>query len=72
MSTNTIEPTLDFLPARESKRRPQGLLNAIRNFFGSIREGLDAAHRYERLTGQGMPPQKAVEIVFREHFSDRR
>lgn len=72
MSTNTIEPTLDFFPAPKSSHRPHGVLSAIRAFFESVREGLAAAHKYERLTSQGTPPQKAVEIVFREHFAMNR
>ncbi len=72
MSTHTVEPTLDFLPARENTRRPRGIFHALRTFFASVREGIDAAHKYERLTARGMPPQKAVDIVFRDHFADRR
>ena len=72
MSTNTIEHTLDLLPAAKRTQPPHGSLNAIRSFFASIREGIDAAHEYERLIGRGMPPQQAVDRVFREHFADRR
>lgn len=72
MSTNTIEPTLDFIPTRKSTRRPQNVMSSIRTFFASIRDGLEAAQKYERLTARGTPPQKAVEIVFRDHFADRR
>lgn len=72
MSTKVIEPMLNFLPVPKSSRRPHGVVSMIREFFASVREGLAAAQRYERLTAQGTPPQKAVEIVYREHFAEIR
>ncbi len=72
MSTNTIDTALDFMPAERKARGPHGVFNSIRAFFAAIGQGIDAAHRYERLTTRGTPPQKAVEIVFRDHFADRR
>ncbi|MCL4764783.1 MAG: hypothetical protein KJZ80_00940 [Hyphomicrobiaceae bacterium] len=72
MSTRTIEPTLDFIPADKSLRPPQGVASLLRAFFASIGEGLAAAHHYERLTARGTPPATAVEIVFRDHFAEHR
>lgn len=72
MSTNTIVTALDFMPAERNARQPHGVWGSLRAFFACIGQGLDAARRYERLTVQGTPPQEAVEIVFREHFADRR
>ena len=70
MSTNTIEPILDFLPAARTSSRPQGVVSVVRAFFASVREGFAAAQLYETLTARGTPPQQAVEIVFREHFAE--
>ena len=72
MSTNTIDAALDFMPAEENVSRRRGVMSSLRGFFASLRKGMAAAHQYERLTLQGVPPQKAVDIVFREHFVDHR
>lgn len=72
MSTKTIEPALDFLPVETGGKRPEGIFKSIAAFFAAVGDGLSAAHEYERLTAQGTPPQKAVEIVFKGHFADRR
>lgn len=72
MSTETMDTALGYLPAERKTSGPHGILNSIRAFFTAIGEGIEAAHRYERLTHQGTPPQKAVEIVFRDHFANRR
>ncbi len=68
MSTDTIKPAF-IIPASHAL---QGFVGTVREFFAAIREGLAAAQHYERLTAQGNPPQKAVEIVFRKHFQIRR
>lgn len=68
MSSNTIQPTLDFLPASGGAKRPRAALTLLVEVFKSIVEGLDAAHHYERLTARGTHPADAVGIVFREHF----
>ena len=72
MSTKAIDTALDFMPSERVVRRPRGMLDALRTFFASVRQGIDAAHHYERLTTRGVPPQEAVQIVFQNHFSDRR
>lgn len=69
MSTKTIEPTLDFGPAPKSSER--SILSAIGAFFASLRDGFALAHEYERLTSKGVPPQKAIQIVFKKMEDSR-
>lgn len=71
MSTNTINAALDYMPAEKGTRRPRGGMNAVRTFFAALRDGIAAAHRYEELTARGLAPQKALKIVFRDHYADR-
>ena len=71
MSSNTFQPTLDYLPAESKGKRPQGIIKTIQTFFAAVRNGINAAHQYERLKAQGVPPQKAVEKVFRDNFENR-
>lgn len=70
-NTNTIDAALDFMPVDKKNRRPRGVMTSLQDFLASLRTGIEAAHHYERLTAQGTPPQKAVEIVFHDHFADR-
>lgn len=72
MSTNTIDAALDFMPAEKGTRRPRGGMGSLRAFFAALRNGIAAAHQYERLTLQGLAPEKAIKIVFRDHFADQR
>lgn len=71
MSTNTIDAALDFMPVEKDSHRPRSKTSALRTFLASLRTGFTAAHEYERLTLQGMAPQKAIDKVFRDHFADR-
>ncbi len=73
MSTQntTIDSALDFVSTGGKTDRPRGVVQAIRDFFASLRSGIDAAHHYERLKAQGVPPHEAVQIVFRDHFENK-
>lgn len=73
MSTQntTIDSALDFVSSGTRTGRPRGVVQAIRDFFASLRTGIEAAHHYERLKAQGVPPQEAVEIVYRDHFAKK-
>ncbi|MGB3718477.1 MAG: hypothetical protein WBB38_02735 [Hyphomicrobiaceae bacterium] len=70
MSTKAINAALDFMPS--DVHRPRGVMDSVKSFFAAVRQGLDAAHEYNRLTARGVAPQKAVQIVFDSHFADRR
>lgn len=70
MSTKAISAALDLMPS--DVHRPRGMMKSVGTFFAAVRQGLDAAHDYQRLTAKGVAPQKAVQIVFDNHFADRR
>jgi hypothetical protein len=73
MSTTTSfdDASLDFRPtvAREGGRAR--LLETLRLVAEALRDGADAAHRYQRLTRRGMHPADAAQAVFEEHFQAR-
>ena len=70
MSTITsINDALDFLPAAKGGRPT--FFATLRIVAEAVREGGDAAHRYQELTGRGVAPADAARTVFAEHYHAR-
>ena len=64
MSTNTLSFTAPRAPGYMAT-----FAESLRAFCESVAAGLAAAHQYQALTARGVPPGKAAQAVFREHFA---
>lgn len=63
MSSKSIDSALDFLPSEQPQ---QGLWATLKAFFGAASEGLDALHKYKKLTSHGVSAADAAKAVLKK------
>jgi hypothetical protein len=63
-----FEETLGFLPHDEAKRPIARFIARVSIYFGALRDGLAASHKYSALTRRGVPHDVAVHAVFEQHL----
>ena len=63
-----FEESLGFLPHEQVKSPFARFIEPVAVYFGALRDGLAAAHKYSDLTGRGVPHDVAVNAVFEQHL----